>query len=118
MPRICFDFTLKGYSAIDQRDEFPTKQDYTTASRLVSELVKWIVAPSKEALMKWVAANGLAEMLDADPYPMSGHASDNYGVGDGVDYILDEEGNVVEKGQETFDMWRKQIEEGQQILAK
>lgn len=123
MPRICFDVTLKGFTEINNRDDF-RGEDAEKASSLLGDLVKWVVAPSKEALDRFLASYGLLELLDGEPWPMSQHACENYGRADGVDFIVDNDGNVLEGNidnlveDDSLASWRELAADAAALLAK
>jgi hypothetical protein len=113
--RVCFDVTLKGYLAIDETHNAIPQ---TEVNRLLGDLVKWIVAPDKTALDKFIDANNLRQCLDAEPYPMSEHACRNYGLDEGVDFILDAQGKVVEGDLEILKTWRADVSQAAKLLRE
>src|SRR5437879_1590123 len=102
--RTCFDVTLKGYAAFHS-GERPENE----FEGVFEGLVKWIVAPSRTALDCFIRTNGLEDLLDADPYAMSDHASNHYGLDDGVDFIVNSEGKVLEGDPSCLAEWRSEV---------
>lgn len=113
MSRICYDVTLKGYTALDEGSIIKGNED--RAEVLFNELVKWIVAPHLQALEAFLNKNDLINLLDAKPFPMS-EPSHGYGIVDGVDFILDENGKVLQGNIGLLTQWRELIAEVQGII--
>lgn len=103
----CFDVTFKGYNEVWSGEHDETLPEHAFGK--ADELVKWVVAPDRTALDMWIERNGLREHLDGDPTPMQGRrpSGECYGHDDGVDLILDDQGNVVSMSPHNEGDWRK-----------
>jgi hypothetical protein len=126
MQRLCFDVTLKGFSRVDDYDDnvdlaatalISLNGDVGKVAALADDLVKWVVAPDIESLNIFLENNKLEELLDKTPYVMSDHACENYGIEDGVDFILDDRGRVVEGNIADLAKWRQQVEDFDKMIA-
>lgn len=86
-PTLCFAVTLKGYSAaslLADADRLPEEARF-----LLEDTVKRVVAPSRDALDRFIARYRLGPILDAEPYVMPGHHTE------GVDVTVDAAGQIV-----------------------
>lgn len=81
-----YDVTLAGYTEAHNQYNQETGSDLYKAAE---DLVKWINAPSLEAVLKFVDKNKL--QLNEAPRQMR-----EVEIGDGVDLILNEEGEVMD----------------------
>lgn len=89
---ICFDVTLLGYNALAENEIDLSVADLQTLSMLEADLTKWVKAPSLKALNKFL--DKLPEIaLDETPFDME---TPYWGIEDGVDFIVDEDGYIIE----------------------
>lgn len=89
--RRCFDVTLKGFNGdTDETDE----------------LVKWVIAPSREVLDQWLAKQGLTDLVQT--IDEMEHASE-YTFADGVDVVLDEHSGAICEGVNPQSEWHKEV---------
>lgn len=115
--RICFDVTLKGYNRLDEMDAFEEDdENILEVERLLGDLVKWIVAPNKRSLDSFLKKNKLADLLNGPPTRMSDHSSANYGLAEGIDFILGPHGVVLEGDLSVLDGWRLEVAKAEKLL--
>ena len=77
----CFDITLNGfYGGTDDTDD----------------LVKWVAAPSEEAVRLFIQKHDLENIVQSGPTDMGDHRP---GFDDGLDLLVNERGDVIR--------WRK-----------
>jgi hypothetical protein len=104
--RVCVEVVLKFYTQIDHKLHAKAEK---AVAELRDNLVKWVVAPNKDAVRKWLEETRLGEHLDVQPHEMSAAMSETFGHEQGVDIILDKSGAVM--SPENFDpaQWRQSI---------
>jgi hypothetical protein len=105
-----FDLTLKGYDEIfnNMKDDVISVR----TDRLGNDLVKWINAPSKEAIDRFVKRHRLDRYLDCKVEQMNGKE-----WGDGTDLQLNEKGEVVKGGKKWREKWVKLVQDTAQSIA-
>lgn len=100
---LTFDVTLKGWSFANDYEESDQISDacFMAAERLV----KWVAAPDMQAVNLFIAKNNLQPVLDSEPHDV-GHGISYNQHEDGVDVIIDENGDVVSvKSENWLEEW-------------
>lgn len=106
---ICFDVTIRGYSALCEADQGHIADQLG--------LVKWVLAPNREALNQFIGRHQLASHLDADPYDM-GPGTEQYTHMDGVDVILGSSGEIISQSEhhEPVSNWLSSVGQAAEAL--
>lgn len=100
----CYDLTLKGYKAVwDNEDKFRSKE-----LAKADELVRWVRAPNREALDKFIETFKLSPHLDMEPREMVGR--EHYDFIDGLDLKVNSDGLVdpVLQREDWSIRWKRQ----------
>lgn len=86
--RICFEMTIRGYTRLCDLDRGDLADELA--------LVKWVVAPTEEALDLFIDKFKLRQILEELPRKM-GAVQSHYRLKDGVDIILRDDGSIHSK---------------------
>jgi hypothetical protein len=117
-----FDLTLKGWHEFEY---YPgLTPNYPNTHNDHNVLVKWVAAPNEEAVMLFVERHGLQDSLESVHF--TGHSGTFQELGeftDGVDLLIDAEGNVLggvkQRGhkEEHLDGWKKEMRKVNKVLS-
>lgn len=108
----CFEVTLKGFDA-----GWAAEAQVDDLGDAADRLVKWVQAPSREALDKFLASHDLGGGLDEIPGEMDQFYAEQDHEG-GIDLILDDAGGIASASREDWRAeWAKEVRDVETILA-
>ena len=81
---------------------------YDSSTSDTDDLVKWVSAPSVDAIANFVEQHELGHMIQTGPYRMEEY--DGNGLNDGMDLIVNEDGEVTEGSAGWKYDWQSEIE--------
>jgi hypothetical protein len=113
------DLTLRGWHEVEDYRNRKIVPD--EARRMYDDLVKWIGVQSDvkeerfKAINAFIEKNNLQDILEGRPFE-TGRIGKWATIKDGLDFIIDHEGNVVEGDLADLGRWREQVSKMDRLL--